>query len=90
MIESTAEYHRRRAAEEMTEAELHANDITAQYHKRLAAEHFVLAREAEAAERKRTAELDSIVSAPHQGDDDQNARLRSRRGDPDFQGSCTA
>ena len=52
MTESTSNYHRRRAAKEMAEADRHCDDITAEYHRRMAAEHRALAVEAEAAERK--------------------------------------
>ena len=51
MTESTSEYHRRRAAEELAEAALHRDDITAEQHRRLAKEHVALAREAEKAAR---------------------------------------
>ncbi len=51
VTESTSEYHRRRAAEEMAEAAIHRDDITAEYHRRLASEHLALAREAQKAER---------------------------------------
>ena len=47
MPETTAEYHRRRAAEETAEAVRHPDDITAAQHRRLAKEHLTLAREAE-------------------------------------------
>ena len=53
MTETVAEYHRRRAAEEMQEAMVHADDITAEHHRRLAAEHRALAKEAEEPERSR-------------------------------------
>jgi hypothetical protein len=49
MDETTLEYHRRRAAEEMAEAAIHRDDITAERHRRLAKEHLALAREAEKA-----------------------------------------
>jgi hypothetical protein len=51
MGESISQYHRRRAAEEKSEADLHAGDITAQRHRRLALQHRALAKEAEDAER---------------------------------------
>ncbi|ANI79513.1 hypothetical protein [Sphingobium sp. EP60837] len=51
MAESISQYHRRRAAEEESEADLHADDITAEQHRRLAAEHKALAKAAENAER---------------------------------------
>jgi hypothetical protein len=47
MVESIAEYHRRRAAEELAEAALHADDITAEKHRQLAMDHLALASEAE-------------------------------------------
>lgn len=47
MSETTSEYHRRRAAEEMAEAAIHCDDITAEQHRRLARQHLALAREAE-------------------------------------------
>ena len=47
MDETTLEYHRRRAVEEMAEAAIHRDDITAERHRRLAREHLALAREAE-------------------------------------------
>ena len=51
MTESTSEYHRRRAAEELAQAAIHRDDITAEQHQRLAKEHLLLAREAEKAAR---------------------------------------
>ena len=51
MIETTSEYHRRRATEEMAAAALHRDDITADQHRRLARQHLALAREAERLER---------------------------------------
>jgi hypothetical protein len=53
MIETTTDYHRRRAAEEMAEAAIHSDDITAELHRRLAEEHLALAGEAEKAVRMR-------------------------------------
>ena len=53
MAESISEYHRRRSAEEKSEAEIHADDITAEQHRRLAIQHKLLARKAESAERAR-------------------------------------
>jgi len=47
MNETTSEYHRRRASEEMAEAAIHCDDITAEQHRRLARQHLTLAREAE-------------------------------------------
>jgi hypothetical protein len=51
MSETTSEYHRRRAVEEMTEAAAHRDDITAEHHRRLARQHLALARETEKIER---------------------------------------
>ena len=51
MSETTSQYHRRRAAEEMAEAAIHCDDITAEQHRRLAKQHLALAREAEKLER---------------------------------------
>lgn len=47
MSETTSEYHRRRAAEEMAEPAIHCDDITAEQHWQLARQHLALAREAE-------------------------------------------
>ena len=54
MAESISQYHRRRAAEEKSEADLHAGDITAQRHRRLALQHRALAKEAENSEQARS------------------------------------
>ena len=47
MAETTAEYHRRRAAEEKAEADRHPDDLTVVQHRRLAKQHLALAREAQ-------------------------------------------